>query len=364
MSNFFEGLANTVSGGLIGGATSLIGNLINQKNANKMLDKQNEFTEKMWNQTNEYNNPVNTLGRYLDTGLNSGAAVQALLGSNSQASPVQSSTQQSPNIDLGADTIAGFNSGISHALVESQILKNKSDAGYSLAKTETENALRDLQAQGLSITNEFTEAQRNKVNAEIVKLDADRKLVEQETSLKKLLSDYQVDINDILSLTKQIQISLKTEELNHLRASIQEILSRTDLNKAETLYYQYQLNVCNSVIKLNNANAHKAVSDANLADENAHKVSEETDALRFENTPSQRDLRTQQTAAETYNKKVGSVTSFITTVGTGLARIGQKFRADQKRRAREAINKKDNKHVIKMYKLKDGNKRMKITPKR
>lgn len=305
-------IIGSIASSLLGGVTSLIGNKINNDNSIAMLDKQNEFTEKMWNNNNTYNNPTNTLQRYLDAGINPSAAVQATLGSNTQASQVQSSSQSAPQMNLANDMISSYNASVASSLADSQVVKNLSDAGLSASQAETENQIRDLKVQGEKIINSLNEETINKVKSERSKIDADKDLVVLEQNLKRALTSYQLDINDILSQTKDIQISMKHEELNQLRANIKELLSRTDKNSAEALYYTYQLKVCDSVIALNYANENKSYSEAG-------KINAETESINFENSEEQRNLRTDVTKSNAVKNMVGSPTSFIYTVGSTIA---------------------------------------------
>lgn len=133
------GLGSFLSGGggfLLGGASSLLGSVIG---ANKQEDINNANISnnwKMWNATNEYNSPINTINRYKEAGLN-----PALMYGNvspGYASNMNMAVQHAPNIDL-----SGVGDAIGNALNYSQREKQIEIADKN-AETMLLNAKKDV----------------------------------------------------------------------------------------------------------------------------------------------------------------------------------------------------------------------------
>lgn len=352
-----------IAGALLGGITSLVSNDQNSQNSKEMLEMQNEFTEKMWNKNNEYNDPTNTIQRYRDAGLSDSAAVAAGIGQNTQSSQVQSSSQQAPQMNLASDAIAGYNAALQAELqqhqmdlLDSETEKNYADAGYTEAQRKTEDALRELRVKGQDIQNQLTQSEKDKIERELPKIDAEKDLIVVQKELQEKLKEQQIDLNEITNKTKSFIIALKKYEVEQLKANIQALLSQVDKNSAEASYYRYSLKVCDSVIALNYSNAYKS--------------EQEGENLEFLNTPEQRDIRTINQKADTHSKMYGSTTSWIQTtgetIGIATTKAAEKVSGaveDAKRNARRkrvanTIERDKKKRTISTYRLPDGGKRM------
>lgn len=121
-----------VTGGIISGRK-------NYKYTKKLQKAQNEWSEKMWNATNEYNLPVNQVKRYRDAGIN-----PALVASNGQLSSGNASDSVSP----GSSQFNGFdfsNTGsefMNSMLGAAQL--NKIDSEVKNTNSNTDKNLLDL----------------------------------------------------------------------------------------------------------------------------------------------------------------------------------------------------------------------------
>ena len=123
--------ASLLSGGLglVGGIAGAGMNMLGQY-------FQRRWEEKMWNLENEYNLPENQLQRFMDAGINPGAAIESILGGNGSISATAPSNPGSNVMtsDLGALFANSANSMMERALMKSQIEKTDAEALFEIGR--------------------------------------------------------------------------------------------------------------------------------------------------------------------------------------------------------------------------------------
>lgn len=125
------GMDSNVAGALINTAGGLISGALNRNYQNKMLKKQQAWSEKMaaqqnqwnieqWQRENEYNAPVNQMARYEAAGINPYNAVASGQVGSGSASSLQSATPNNvsapPYADAFRNPMSDFYSGLSSSL--------------------------------------------------------------------------------------------------------------------------------------------------------------------------------------------------------------------------------------------------------
>lgn len=243
--------ADMLTGGLSGAASGVLGGLISgafQKRAQKrqqkynieLMNLANEFTEDMWNKSNEYNTPSNQLDLYTSAGINPNVAI-ANMGDHTGASPVQSASQSAgefgPDVPFDADL---GEQRRQDAVAEAQINKTNAEAELIRKQSGKYNELTDAQIDQLVAMAEkarqdgkLSEAQMNQVN-ELTPILRDQGL-EGINKLKGEIKVLEANEKSILQAVeeskKKIEVMKSEEAANY--ASAEESRERTELIKQE-----------------------------------------------------------------------------------------------------------------------------------
>lgn len=201
--------------------------------AREQADTQWQRELEMFDKENEYNNPVNVVGRLRDAGINPALAMQGSLGSSmssaaSGGSPAMGSSPTPPQMQVpdyyGYDQLLlNASTGVSDSMLKaSEMLKNVASAKQTgidtryleqtlnsrVQQAESESDYAKMQA---SLYKQFgfdrTVKELNKLDKECRSLDAqadnailDGKYKEAQTSLTKLLQQKQIKDNEWYSL--------------------------------------------------------------------------------------------------------------------------------------------------------------------
>lgn len=181
----FAALASTV----VSAVGSLIAAKSNNSQQEKFLSTQNQFSEDMWNKTNEYNDPVNEYRRYEDAGLNpayfmgNGAGLATTISSSSAPTPAGDFQDIFKGL---ADSVTG---GLGLELQKKQLDLQESELTQKIL--ESDARIKKLAQETASI--EIDNAWKDLINEKTVQ--------NLDQTFKKLVSD--VALNDShISLNK------------------------------------------------------------------------------------------------------------------------------------------------------------------
>lgn len=304
----FKGIIDPVTAGLVVGGSALLGglNLFGQKSANdtnltavretnqqnrELFNEQLAFTEKMWNQNNEYNTPEAQRARYEAAGINPYMALGNInSGSATMASAPSAPQMQAGHVEplrygdaLGAaakDAILTYDSLRMHdAQVSGQQLQNKvlsAQANLANAKAyeellslqrdnrlklrqsnltdaqksnlEKEGQILDYQLKRLSIESQYYDSIASANNESAV---AQAELHRQTAINMQLQNQYQNIFNRYFPKLTSAQISSLAASASAAAESVNESKSRQRLNKREekVKYYQALGNNLDNMIK-------------------------------------------------------------------------------------------------------------------
>lgn len=188
-------LSSLISGGtgMIGSiASSIIGASAQAKAAQKQFEyqkelnqMQNDYNTEMWEKNNEYNTSSNVLQRYLDTGMNAGAAVQAMSGVQGISSAPQASSSPGIPVDIASGIQAGSNAfGKSLESLLQGALLDKTKAETQEIQTNTDYKKKAIPIEIQNLRADFNQKMAN-ISAKILSLDkikAETQKIQSETS--------------------------------------------------------------------------------------------------------------------------------------------------------------------------------------
>lgn len=237
LSSIIGGIGSLLNSGVGTGIISAIGTKRSQQRQYEyqslLNSEQNAFTEKMYNQANEYNNPTNTLQRYIDSGINPGTAVQATTGVNGQANQVGASS--SPGVSL-ADTGQSFAQG--SALGADTMLKFAQIQGIN-ANTENTNIRNAFLPQQISYQLEQIQQETSKIKADILAIKADTEYTKSKTSGQDIENFYAPSrITQNLNLwSQQVKESIARIKQGYINICISGYNAMTERQKNELSKY-------------------------------------------------------------------------------------------------------------------------------
>ena len=175
-----------IGSALIGGATSLIGNIFgigSQNSANKtniqLQREQNAWNEKMWNMNNSYNAPVEQVKRLKDAGLNVGLMYSNGADVGNSSAPAQGTNpaqvQPTPNPMTGVIDSFGqvFDRLLNQKVAASNIDLNKAYAISALSQSKL------FKLQGRKVIKEINELIPSIINSN-----------KADTTFKQAQADY------------------------------------------------------------------------------------------------------------------------------------------------------------------------------
>lgn len=228
---------------------SFLGNIFNNNSQSKLLDKQNSFTEYMWNLNNQYNSPEATYQRYVDAGLN---PMFFMSGNGSVAQQVQSSAAPTPagNFNETAKLLQEglqntFNKVFEQKIVELQETRLNQDIQESKArigKLASETARINIDNEYAKEINEKTINQLSetikKTSAETANVWSDTRLkqaqrkyqnaasnlAEQQALTEKMIRKYKIDNIVKDTMLKQSQINVNDKEANLIAEQITDFI--------------------------------------------------------------------------------------------------------------------------------------------
>lgn len=208
-SNLITGLTNTFVGINQARLNRNLTRSENDKNRElqrELLEKEQAFSQSMFDQTNEYNSPAAMRARLEEAGLSASLAYGGNAVGSSAASPVAGGTQQGGSSQGVPAAIAGqltpLNIAQAQALTSQANLNNsKADAisGY-------EKDLSEARANLFGSMKELNESNINLNDAKKGNIDKDTALKEAQTAIL----DFEQKVNDLKgdALTKEYSITL------------------------------------------------------------------------------------------------------------------------------------------------------------
>lgn len=211
---------------------SVIGGISNNRQQEKLLQFQNDYSERMWNESNEYNKPINEYRRYVEAGLNpayfmgNGAGLSSPIASSS--APTPAGDMQSPFSGL-ADSISR---GLGLELQKKQLDLTESKLNQDILESDARIKKLAQETASIEIENSWKDIISQKT---VENLDA---------TFKKLVSD--VALNDShISLNKAqkgyTQSLRKTEDMIR-DEKLRNLVS-------DTMYKNSQVRLTNEQIK-------------------------------------------------------------------------------------------------------------------
>lgn len=185
---------------------------------------QNDFTESMWNKTNEYNSPLNQLSLYEAAGINPNVAIGAMSG-NTAANSVQGGSAS--GVDAPVPGIPDFGSALLDSMVtDAQVENLQADT----EKKEAETRLTGTTESWLGLLND---ANIREIESRISKNASDSGFSEARTR----------EITEMLPILKNLNQSQITEieekcrnyqkERDMLDSQMKEIQEKIRLYKSE-----------------------------------------------------------------------------------------------------------------------------------
>lgn len=193
----------------------------------RMLDKQNAFSEYMWNQSNKYNSPVEQTKRLLDAGLNplyyglDGSSANSF--TSASALPYQQPSAVNPL--MGIDPLRTVETLQNIKESGSRIQKNIADAAKSIAERMTEDATRDGKVQSL-----YCEIEIDKLH-----------MKEQVQHISEMEAGVQMIYNQIDKIQNDIDISQKQQLVNEMRYELEKLIAdrNYDTSQKEVAIHQF-----------------------------------------------------------------------------------------------------------------------------
>lgn len=215
-------------GGIAAGAAalgSILSGVISGHAAKKNQQRQNAFTERMWNMTNTYNSPAQSVQRYKAAGINPAIAAN----SGNLNVPAQTVEGASPSYNnnyeglsnLGSSFVNGYSAAAQGNLSESQ--QENTDANTVKTQEETEAQRIDNKRKAIDLAvEEYTKADRIKgvkAASDKIRNDADLTLKqiefqEQNNWVNKQTMQNQVDSSYITLETQKIQRDIALQNYN------------------------------------------------------------------------------------------------------------------------------------------------------
>lgn len=257
-------------------------------------DQQNQFTKEMWALNNAYNDPSQQIARYLNAGINPGAAVQSVTGNhyNSQAAQATSSPGVSANYgqvaaQAGSQIAQSLGSIMQNLLVSTQIDNIKAD-------TEAKKIENSYKPEYQKTVLDTMRSEQAEIWARIDSIFANS----EKSKVEKDLLDNDNEYRD--SFNKQ-KLKLNDAELEQIHSSIEKMYEdlsmaydRLQIDKSDyvlrTKYYQLQQNLTEHQADLFEKQGIKVSREArNLLQEYNNLVAEgrlteaKTYAQRYEN---------------------------------------------------------------------------------
>lgn len=239
----------------------------NQANR-ELAEQQNKWNLEQWNRENEYNSPAMQRLRMLEAGINplgqnfeSGNASQ-LTSTNlaNQVAPAPQDAVGMGNLVRGA--IDDFGRSLLDAeLIKSQVRKNNSDAGLSLAQQQTEDQLREYRVETQKWLSSKTQEEIKLIQANVDKLKSDKAYIDACKGLKE--SEKQA-----IDLTLPYIADMQKAQLDKTIQELENLKMKYNLDKKQIAYLDAQIKVCRSQEALNYASARN--QDASARNQDAH----------------------------------------------------------------------------------------------
>lgn len=244
----------------------------------RMLDKQNAFSEYMWNQNNKYNSPVEQIKRLLEAGLNplyyglDGSSANSF--TSASALPYQQPSAVNPL--MGIDPLNTIERLQNIKESGSRIQKNIADTAKSIAERMTEDATRDGKVQSLYCDIEIDKLHMKEQVQHIAEMEAGVQMIYAQ--IEKIHNDIDISqkqqlINEMRYVLEQLiadrnyDISQKEVAVHQFNAMTQRIVgdSTAALNAGQLLYVNAQTGKVEQAtqIELDEFNARKPTLKAN-----------------------------------------------------------------------------------------------------
>lgn len=238
--------------GIASAVASLAGSVYSNYKNSKNLDKQNQFNLSQWHMMNQYNQPVEQVHRLREAGINPALALGNISTGSASGSVQSGSPQPTLNPMQDIPNIVGntMSQSMQYDMMKSQIELNKSNARKNNAD-----------AEGREKDNPFVPIRAQK---EIDGMEADQKLKEAQSKFIDLQFDQMQQFFDV-------EIQLKTEEVESLKADTKLKLSQVALNFDELNFMRpAERRLMSSTVALNSSaielNQQKVLSEGATRD--------------------------------------------------------------------------------------------------
>lgn len=324
---------------------SIIAGVISSHAAKKNQQRQNAFTERMWNMTNTYNSPAQSVQRYKAAGINPAIAAN------------------SGNLNVPAQTVEGASPSYNNGF------EGLSNVGSAFVQGETGEAQANLQQSQTVNTDADTDLKKAEVkekNLDIAVKEASQaeRIAGVKSVSKKLEQDAKLTMEQVQAMTqsnwvnKQImqdqvdnyKVSLEKQKLERdlLQQHFDQNEQRFVLDCANSImdirvkYSQGQLNEANAKAAIlnaisnqvqaraaeKNANTNSRLADANIKNidaDTAYKkgvnASAKSHGYYYETGKAKYDMNQKQVDAALRNTLIGS----LTDLGMSILSIGAAF---------------------------------------
>lgn len=208
----------------IGAGINAASNSKNNKANAAMAREQMAFDRQMWEDTNEYNLPINQIGRLRDTGINPNAAY-----------------------NNGVDGITAQNQQTSANLANQKAFQT--DAGTSMANALLQQQHLDIENKRVKVEQQRADTEQRKAEADIGYIDTQRDSLQFDLDLKKemkpeTLRQYKLQGDTMVEKMKEVQEEIKLKQaqqgLINAQRITEEQMRGPQIQKilAESSYYR------------------------------------------------------------------------------------------------------------------------------
>lgn len=216
----------------------------------EMLANEQQFTERMWNQTNDWNSPASQMQRMMDAGINPNNAAEAISGGSSASMPASPSTPGAPD-PAGSDA--------------ANLISSIGNLGNTVMGI----------AQYLDTGRRNTEADTEKIKAETGKTYADTGKIREETNglvfqNRELLPKQKEELQSIID--KNIADKQYTDnESARVKELTNQVMEQTRTIVAERAKIDEEINLLQEQIKTEQTVQGRNAAEKQLAEMNARK---------------------------------------------------------------------------------------------
>lgn len=231
-------------------ANSAINAIVGQNQSKSLMRYQAQLQQKMIDQANQYNSPVEQMARLRQAGLNPNLVYGSGVAGNQSESGKVSAVSRDAGIDLNIDQIA--NMKLQRQMTEQAIKNSQWQALESMTRAAG-NMLKNRLARATFADN-IRQIHEN-VNHTLQSMAESRQRIDEST---QRTNNLKIEAN--LLGEKLKQAGMQTDFMKEYGA--EEIRARIDEMKSRRAYNDKQREVADSVMKLNDAKIEQLKKDA------------------------------------------------------------------------------------------------------